>query len=443
MLRSMSRIPFLRTGVNGLAGWSVVVAFVLIGIALMTTVWTTRASVLAASTALRGGQALAIEHAVRADLTQLDDTPSSEDLATVLATHGAEGLRYLALFDRTGATIASAGMEQGHLGGDQDREALPTARHVRAVGDRLRMTVRLFGGPMRRAMLSRRSAVARAVLEFEPVQANSLRASATHSLGIGAIATASLLAVAIVLLRRESRRHANERERERQQRLASLGEMSAVLAHEIRNPLASLKGNAQLLAQMLPGGDKPRAKADRVVEEAVRLEKLTQDLLRFVRTSELHRIDTDPGALVRDALASWHSETAGNADPSKSLSTGAAEVSIDTAAAPRAWSLDADRVREVVLNLVDNASAAGPPVRITVAAVDRRLRIDVSDCGPGVPAIDRERIFEPFVTSKTSGTGLGLAVARRIVEAHGGTLHVVDSPHHTPGATFRIEIPPG
>jgi two-component system, NtrC family, sensor histidine kinase HydH len=71
------------------------------------------------------------------------------------------------------------------------------------------------------------------------------------------------------------------------------------------------------------------------------------------------------------------------------------------------------------------------------------LRIDVSDGGPGVPAIDRERIFEPFVTSKTSGTGLGLAVARRIVEAHGGTLHVVDSPHHTLGATFRIEIPPG
>src|SRR5439155_21048299 len=135
---------------------------------------------------------------------------------------------------------------------------------------------------------------------------------------------------------RELRRSAEDRARGRERRLASLGEMSAVLAHEIRNPLASLKGNAQLLAAMLPADDKPRAKADRVVDEALRLEQLTSDLLAFVRTGELQRAAVDPAQLVREAAAGL-------------------AVEVDGTGAPRAWSLDAARMRQVVVNLLDNA----------------------------------------------------------------------------------------
>jgi signal transduction histidine kinase len=94
----------------------------------------------------------------------------------------------------------------------------------------------------------------------------------------------------------------------------------------------------------------------------------------------------------------------------------------------------------VLVNLVDNAVAAGPPVWLRVFADRGRLVFEVIDRGPGVPAADRDKIFEPFFTGKTRGTGLGLAIAKRMIELHGGTIAVLDS-EQPPGARFRIEIP--
>jgi len=410
MLRAMP--PPRR--VRPLAGWSVVAVFLLIGIALLATVWTTRTSVQDASEAVGNGQALAMEQTVLADLADLDGPATSADLAAIVREHGEEGLRYLALLDNRGELSAEAGRPVGRGLG----EVITRGRRLQEVGGRLRIQAR----SLRRLRDGGR--VRRIVIELEPVQANELRDSAALTLGVGALAAASLLGVAIVLVRREARRNAEERKRERERRLASLGEMSAILAHEIKNPLASLKGNAQLLAAMLPAGEKPRSKAERVVDEAVRLEKLTNDLLKFVRTGELRRAPTDPAALVREAAGSI-----------------AGEVVIDTGAAPGVWSLDPGRMREVVVNLVDNAVAAGPPVHATVRAAAGRLVIEVADHGPGVAEEDRERIFEPFFTGKTQGTGLGLAVVRRVIEQHGGTIAVLANPGG--GALFRAEIPEG
>ncbi len=408
MLRAMP--PPRR--VRPLAGWSVVVVFLLIGIALLATVWTTRATVSGASEAVGRGQALALEQTVRADLADLEGPATSADLEAIVREHREEGLRYLALLDNRGQTIAEAGRPVGTGSG----EVIGRNRRLQEVEGRLRIQAR----SVRRMRDGGRAW--RILIELEPVQANALRESSALTLGIGAIAAASLLGVAIVLVRREARRHAEERARERERRLASLGEMSAILAHEIKNPLASLKGNAQLLASMLPAGEKPRAKAERVVDEAVRLEKLTNDLLKFVRTGELQRAPADPGALVREAAGSV-----------------AGEVVIDTGAAPGVWSLDPGRMREVIVNLVDNAVAAGPPVHVTVRARGGRLAIEVADHGPGIAEEDRERIFEPFFTGKTQGTGLGLAIVRRVIQQHGGTIAVHANPGG--GALFRAEIP--
>ena len=397
--------------VTPLAGWSVVATFVLIGIALVSTVWSTRALVTDASETVGRGQATYIEGAVRDELIELDRPPTAGDLQAILLDHAEEGLRYLAIVERK-QIIMEAGQPLGSCIPDRvDRD------RPEDVGGRLRLLMRAvrsfrFGGGNWRV-----------IIELEPVQAIALRSSATLTLGIGALAAASLLGVAIVLVRREARRNAEERERERERRLASLGEMSAVLAHEIRNPLASLKGNAQLLAATLTGaGDKPRAKAERVVDEAVRLEQLINDLLQFVRTGEIRRAPVDPAALVREAAQSV-----------------AGEVTVDTAGAPAQWTLDAGRIRQVIVNLVDNAVAAGPPATASVRARDGKLVIEVADHGPGIPEEDRERIFEPFFTGKTQGTGLGLAVARRVIEQHGGTIAV--HTHPGGGALFRAEIP--
>ena len=394
-------------------------AIVLVAAGLVATAWTTRRAVNDAFEAVRDGQAFTLQATVRADLADLGAPPSADDLAAIVKDHTDEGLAYLAILDgrgrpriEAGHALGAAGTLVEHLGKRGNRPQL----RVEHVGERVRIEMR---AAFRRGWGPEPVTLA---MEVEPVQARELRGAARQTLAIGLVGALVLIGLAIWLVRAELRRRALERERERERRLASLGEMSAVLAHEIRNPLASLKGNAQLLASSLPEGEKPRAKAERVVDEAVRLEKLTQDLLAFVRTGELARTETSPAALVRDAAASFPA------------------VTIDDAAAPATYSLDASRMREVLVNLLDNAIAAGAPVSVRVAG-GPPLVIEVSDSGPGVPPEDREKIFEPFFTGKTRGTGLGLAIARRIVELHGGTIRVDAAP--TGGALFRIEIPHG
>jgi len=404
--------------VQPLAGWSIVVVFALIGAALLATVWSTRASILDASDAVRCGQADAVEQAVRADLADLDGLPSSSELGAILHERHDEGLRYLAMVEGRGRleVVAAAG---GAVGAGSANILAPSRTvgcKIDEVGGRLRMELR----SLRRLKAGGRTP--RFVIEVEPVQANELRDAATLTLGVGGLAAVALLGVAFGLIRREARRQADAHARERERRLASLGEMSAVLAHEIRNPLASLKGNAQLLARMLPDGDKPRAKADRVVDEAMRLEHLTNDLLQFVRTGTISRTPIDPAELVRDAIASM---------------TG--DIILDTSGAPPRWSLDGGRIREVLINLLDNAIAAGPPVAVTVRRDRGQLVLEVADRGPGVAEDDRDKIFEPFFTGKTQGTGLGLAIVRRVVELHHGTIAVY--PNSGGGTVFRAEIP--
>jgi two-component system sensor histidine kinase HydH len=404
--------------VQPLAGWSIVVVFALIGAALLATVWSTRASILAASDAVRCGQADAVEQAVRADLADLDGLPTSSELGAILHERHDDGLRYLAMIEGRARldVMAEAGIALGTGSANILAPGRAAGCNVNAVAGRLRMELR----SLRRLKAGGRTP--RFVIEVEPVQANELRKAASLTLGVGGLAAAALLGVAFVLIRREARRRADAQARERERRLASLGEMSAVLAHEIRNPLASLKGNAQLLARMLADGDKPRAKADRVVDEAIRLEQLTNDLLQFVRTGTITRTSADPAKLVQEAAASV-----------------AGEVAIDTRQAPSAWSLDEGRIREVVINLVENAVAAGPPVAVTVRRDRDRLILEVADHGPGVADEDRDKIFEPFFTGKTQGTGLGLAIVRRVVELHHGTIAVYPNPGG--GAMFRVEIP--
>ncbi len=377
------------------------IAFALMAAALVATTISTRTSVRDAFESVREGQALAMREAVLRDLGELDGPATADELDAIVKDHAAGGLRYLATLDTRGTMFAASGTPLGRAPARGDAM-------LSHVGDRIRVEARV---PARRG---RRGSWI--VIEVEPGEAIALESAATRTLAIGAAAALTLLGVAIALVRRQLRQAAEARKREHERRLAALGEMSAVLAHEIKNPLASLKGNAQLLASAIGDNDKARAKADRVADEAKRLEKLTQDLLTFVRTGEIHREDADIGELVRAAI-------------------GAADVEVDVHVDK--WSLDRERVREVIANLVENALVAGPPVKVSARVEGERLVIEVADRGPGVPEADRDKIFEPFVTGKTRGTGLGLAIARRIVEQHGGSISV----RNDQGAVFHVEIP--
>jgi two-component system, NtrC family, sensor histidine kinase HydH len=391
-------------------------AIVLVAAALVATTWATTRTVATALSAASEGQALDVAQSVRNDLADLMGEPSPDDIDRIGHDHADKGLTYLALLDGRGRVAAGYGTPVGSAPPYSERKQ----RDIQHVKNRVRIDWHIN---FKRGFGGRGPRLQYVALEVEPIEAAAMRTSARRTFVVIALAALTLLGVAIGLTRRELRRSAELAGREREKRLASLGEMSAVLAHEMKNPLASLKGNAQLLAAALPEGEKPRQKADRVVDEAVRLEKLMQDLLAFVRTGQLQRAPVSPAAIARDA--------------------GGHQAEIDDRYAPPTWSLDAGRIREVLANLIDNAVAAGPPVLVRVLTEGGRLVLEVIDRGPGVPAADRDKIFEPFFTGKTRGTGLGLAIAKRMVELHGGTIAVVENDYdgQRTGARFRIEIP--
>lgn len=265
-------------------------------------------------------------------------------------------------------------------------------------------------------------------VEFVPRRADELASvQRVQELASGA----SLLAAfgALVFALRLLRERASLTEQVAQARhLSALGEMSAVLAHEIRNPLASLKGHAQLLEESVAEQPKLAPRAARVVREAVRLETLVHQLLVFARSGTIHRRDEDPVALVRAVLASIETTA----------------VDVVTEGAPAVFSLDPEQLARCLENLVRNAlEAQGEGARATVTVTTARgaLVFRVRDRGPGIPPGQEREIFEPFLTRKVRGTGLGLAIAKRAAELHGGTVRAYNHPDG--GAEFCVEIPVG
>ncbi len=405
-----------------LAKWSLVATVALLAGALLVTAWTTYAAVTDASATLIRGQADGLEHALRWQLASPDGPPTPEQLREVLEEERAAGLRYLAVIERGGELVAEAGTPSpfARRPGRDPEPGEPG--ELASLESRTRTVFRL---PSRRGGFREgHGRPTLVVAEFEPVQAQALRATAKRTFGVGAVAALALIAVSVTLVRRALEKEAQERQREHERRLATVGEMSATLAHEIKNPLASLKGNAQLLAQTLEPNTKPRQKAERVVDEAMRLEALTNGLLEYVRTGTLQRQSAAPGQLLREAAA----QVGG-------------EIAVEDGRAPAQWPLDPERMRQVLVNLLQNAVQAGAPVRACAALAEGALVFEVEDSGPGVPPEDRERVFEPFFTRKTQGTGLGLAVVKRVVEQHGGTI-IVQSAERG-GARFRIVLPGG
>ena len=268
----------------------------------------------------------------------------------------------------------------------------------------------------------------RLVLEYEPRLALDLQHRAWRDLLASLAVAGGLLVTAWVFHRLRRRAQQAEEGLAEQRHLAALGELAAVLAHEIRNPLASLKGHAQLLEEQLVDDPRRHAKAHRVVDEAVRLERLTNTLLDFTRADRLAPGMASPAEVARRA--------AELTEPGR--------VVVEVAGAPERWSFDAMRIEQALVNLVRNAlQASASPAEVLLKVVDdgEGLRFTVADRGPGVPSEMRPRLFEPFVTGRAEGTGLGLAVVRRVVELHGGKVTI--ERRHGGGSVFVLWLPPG
>jgi signal transduction histidine kinase len=224
----------------------------------------------------------------------------------------------------------------------------------------------------------------------------------------------------------------SEREVLRAEQFAAAGQMAAGMAHELRNPLTSMK----ILVQAAQASNDATLRGrDLVVleEEISRLERLVHTFLQFARPPQPEKTVCDIQNLVKDVLELTAAQAA---------RVGTELVSA-LPSAPSLAEVDADQVRQVLLNLVLNAldaQAEGGAIRVAIVnGPDDWITVQVEDTGPGLPAELGNRIFTPFVTTKQTGLGLGLSISKRIVEAHGG--EIAGANRTAGGAVFTVRLP--
>jgi signal transduction histidine kinase len=226
---------------------------------------------------------------------------------------------------------------------------------------------------------------------------------------------------------------------ERREKLASLGVLAAGVAHEIRNPLTSIKARAYTLSRCLQPGSDEHDDASVIGGEISRLEKIVDDFLRFSRPGDPCPRLVQAGTVFRDLMNLLEPEIAKH---NVRIGIG----SLDDTRFPA----DPEQLKQVLINLVRNSLEASPPgSTVTLSSQSSQMRIErrnvpvmelaVTDTGPGISEEVQRRLFDPFFTTKPSGTGLGLSIGARIVEGHGGTLSYRTHPGH--GTTFTIHLP--
>jgi signal transduction histidine kinase len=223
---------------------------------------------------------------------------------------------------------------------------------------------------------------------------------------------------------------------ERADRLASIGEMATGIAHEIKNPLAGISGAISVLANDFAEDDPRKEVIGQVLDQIARLNKTATDLLYFGRPGQPEFTFVDINALIKDTLffIAQHPE-ARNIHRVKEL----------TRDLPPAWA-DAKQIQQVLFNIVINAIQAmeeGGTLSVLTELVKRDnrsfLQIKIQDTGAGIPPEQLDKIFVPFHTTKTQGTGLGLPICRQLIEQHGGRIEVASRLGN--GTVFTIELP--
>jgi two-component system sensor histidine kinase PilS (NtrC family) len=225
-----------------------------------------------------------------------------------------------------------------------------------------------------------------------------------------------------------------EKKLEFESRLAATGELAAGIAHEIRNPLASISGSIEMLSHQLSlEGEQNQKLFDIALREVKRLNRLVTDFLEFAKPRDETANDFDLAAAVREV-----------SEAVQAMAGSERKIEFELAL-PEGFSIHAnrERIKQVLFNLFLNSlEAAGDRgVRVTVRSSeggDGQARVDIIDDGPGIPPENIAKIFDPFFTTKTSGTGLGLATVARILKAAKSEIHVIPS---ATGAHFQLVVP--
>jgi PAS domain S-box-containing protein len=224
-----------------------------------------------------------------------------------------------------------------------------------------------------------------------------------------------------------TRKNAEQLLRE-QAALAQLGQLAAVVAHEVRNPLAGLRASLQVIDRRVAEA-RDRSAVAAMIQRIDELNDKVDDLLLYARPRPPRLRPVAVAALLHEVAVSAQTSTGRGRIP----------ILID---GNEVWAnADAEMLRAALLNLAMNAcqAAGNGDVDLRLAAADGGCHIEVRDRGPGIPPEVRDRVFEPFFTTRTSGTGLGLAIVKRLVELQEGTVILDDRPGG--GTTARVTLP--
>lgn len=219
-----------------------------------------------------------------------------------------------------------------------------------------------------------------------------------------------------------------------QDKLASIGRLSAGVAHEINNPLTTILTSTMLLQEDLAEEDPAREELQTIANETLRCRKIVTSLLDFARQNKPQKSMANVNGIVTETILLTHKQAAFK------------DITVSSQLAPRLpdQMVDKGQLEQALINLILNAVESTPEggaISITTALQPsiKAVQIDVADTGNGIPQEDLDKIFEPFFTTRETGTGLGLAITHGIIQQHGGTIEVESKPGH--GTRFSIYLP--
>jgi two-component system, NtrC family, sensor histidine kinase HydH len=237
----------------------------------------------------------------------------------------------------------------------------------------------------------------------------------------------------VVLLRDLTEVNYLKREVARSQRLASLGRLAAGVAHEIRNPLSSIKGFATYFRERYRDNAQDAGTAEIMIQEVERLNRVISQLLEFARPLQVTLQDVSLPSIIRHTLKMIEGQAREHR----------IDIRTDLPEDMEPITADPDKLKQVFLNLYLNGMTAmenGGTLTVSAAREEHHtVRVDITDTGRGIPAEDLGRIFDPYFTTKPTGTGLGLAIVYKVVEAHGGEIRVTSAVGS--GTTVSIYLP--
>ncbi len=398
-------------------------------ITIISTVLTYKNSLKAAEDFLKL-QALGIAVSLEASMSK--GIAEKENIFRDIITEGRwEGIAFIALYDKNGTTILHS---NENLIGRQVKDGF-----IKAIADtgkpvhnytKLGTDERVFvlDFPVH---IQNTEKILRLALHTYPVE-GVIRQARLHVFGMFFVITI-LWVVGYFFIR--ASRHSDELRMKmaERERLAVIGEMASVLAHEIRNPLGSIKGFAQYLKeQNTDNRTQSTDSLDIIVSESKRLEELTEDLLMYARPIEVGLQEFDIGELVNEIVTAVN-KSEGNAKRIDMKVFVPSELNIKS---------DRDKLKQVMMNIIHNSMDAVDSdgiIEIKAENINNKVTMTIKDNGCGMNKETRDNAFKPFFTTKTKGTGLGLAIVDKLTKSIGGEIKMESEPQK--GTVFKIVMP--